>query len=381
MPGGNPYTASVTTESRVPRKAKTTESATLTIHDVARHAGVSSMTVSRVINKNVNVREPLRERVMASIKALNYSLNMAARSTRAGLSGARIGILYSTPSAGFLNDILIGALEQCSRTGGQLLLEQCTSLASQKAALKRLTAKGVDAIILPPPLCDSEPTVNLLQKAGIPVLALATAHPLAEVSAVHIDDFAGAAAMTRHLIKLGHRRIAFIRGAPEHTPSGERYKGFLDAMAAADLGVDPALVVDGNFTYQSGLQAAEQLLSLDNAPTAIFASNDDMAAAVIAVAHGRRIFVPEDLSVCGFDDTPVASAVWPQITTIHQPKAAMGRTAVMTLLEEVRDIKNGKPLNPRQIKMKFTLIERGSTAPARDLKLFRTLGEGGMLPR
>ncbi len=365
----------------MPRKAKTTESATLTIHDVARHAGVSSMTVSRVINKNVNVREPLREKVMASIKALNYSLNMAARSTRAGLSGARIGILYSTPSAGFLNDILVGALEQCSRMGGQLLLEQCSGIASQKTAVKRLTAQGVDAIILPPPLCDSEPTVRMLQRAGIPVLALATAHPLPEVSAVRIDDFAGAVAMTRYLIKLGHRRIAFIKGSPEHTPSGERYNGFVDAMTAAGLAVDPLLVTDGTFTYQSGLQAAEYLLSLDNGPTAIFACNDDMAAAVIAVAHGKRIFVPEDLSVCGFDDTPVASAIWPQITTIHQPKAAMGRTAITTLLEEVRDLKSDKPYRPQQIKMKFTLIERGSTATARDLKLFRTMGEGGILPR
>lgn len=365
----------------MPRKAKTTESTTPTIHDVARHAGVSAMTVSRVINKNVNVREPLREKVMASIKALNYSLNIAARSTRAGMSGARIGIIYSAPSAGFLNDILVGALEQCSRMGGQLVLEHCASTASQKPALKRLMAKGIDALILPPPLCDSAHIVRQIQGEGIPVLALATAHPLPDISAVGIDDFAGAIAMARYLLKQGHRRIAFIKGPPDHAPAGVRYDGFIHAMEAAGLAVNPALVTEGSFTYQSGLHAAERLLALAEPPTAIFAANDDMAAGVIAVAHGKRILVPEDLSVCGFDDTPVASAIWPSITTIHQPKAAMGRTAVTALLEEVRSLRIDKVSRPSQVRLKFTLIERGSTAPAPELKLFRTMGEGGILPR
>ncbi len=368
----------------MPRKAAQAakaESSVVTIYDVAKHAGVSAMTVSRVINKNVNVREPLRERVMASIKALNYSMNMAAKATRAGVGGLRIGILYSNPSASFLNEILVGSLEEASRLGGQLLLEKCSGLPSQKTAMKRLMDQGIDGVILPPPLCDSEPTIHMLTKAGIPVLALATGAPLRNVSAVHIDDYQGALAMTRHLIRLGHTRIAFIKGAPQHTPAARRFDGYCAAMTEKGLPIDPRMVVEGDFTYQSGLAAAETLFQLEHRPTAIFASNDDMAAAVIAVAHGYRIPIPDSLSVCGFDDTPVASTIWPQITTIHQPIVAMGRSAVSTLFEKIREIKAGKPAQPRQITMKFELRERGSSGPSPDLKLIRGAGSGGVLPR
>lgn len=336
----------------------------VTIHDVARHAGVSSMTVSRVINKNVNVREPLRERVMASIKALNYTMNMAARSTRSGMGGVRIGILYSHPSASYLNEIMLGGLEQSSKLGCQLILEKCGGLQSQKQAARRLMEQGVDAVILPPPLCDSPATISMLTREGIPVLALATARPLPDVSAVRIDDFRGALTMTRYLIRLGHKRIGFIKGDPQHTPTEVRYEGFLQAMNDAGLEVDPGLVVPGLFTYQSGLAAAEALLGLPQRPTAIFASNDDMAAAVIAVAHGLHIRVPDELSVCGFDDTPVATTIWPEITTIHQPIVAMGRASVANIFERVKAARSRADASPAQQLMKFTLMERGSTGPA-----------------
>lgn len=336
----------------------------VTIHDVARHAGVSSMTVSRVINKNVNVREPLRERVLASIKALNYTMNMAARSTRAGMGGVRIGVLYSHPSASYLNEVMLGGLEQASKLGINLQLEKCGGLNSQKQAVKRLVDNGVDGVILPPPLCDSAPTVRMLTKEGIPVLALATARPLPEVSAVRIDDFQGALALTRHLVKFGHRRIGFIKGDPTHTPSQVRYEGFLKGMADAGLEVDPSLVVQGQFTYKSGLEASPKLLARPDRPTAIFASNDDMAAAVVAMAHGMGISIPKELSVCGFDDTPVALTIWPELTTVHQPIVAMGRSAVATIYDRIEAIKSRSDDTPVHQLMKFTLMARGSTGPA-----------------
>lgn len=338
----------------------------VTIHDVARLAGVSSMTVSRVINKNVNVREPLRSKVMEAIKTLNYSLNMAARSTRSGMGGVRIGVLYSNPSSSYLNEVMLGGLEQSSRLGCQLILEKCTGLASQKAAMKRLLDAGVDGVILPPPLCDSEATVKTLTKAGIPVLALATAKPLDQVSAVRIDDFRGALTMTRHLIRLRHTRIGFIKGDPTHTPTDLRFEGFLAGMQEAGLPVDADLICDGLFTYRSGLDAGRTLLSRSHRPTAIFASNDDMAAAVIAVAHGLHIRVPEDLSVCGFDDTPVANTIWPALTTIHQPIVAMGRSSVSTIFEKIKAVRAETQADPIHHLMKFTLVQRDSTswAPA-----------------
>ncbi len=347
-----------------PRSRNMDGSASVTIHDVARHAGVSSMTVSRVINRNVNVRGPLRERVLASIAALNYTMNMAAHSTRSGRVSARIGILYSNPSAAYLNEVMLGGLEQSAKSGVTLLLEKCAGLQSQKQAMKRLLEQGVEGVILPPPLCDSQPTVDMLKRAGIPVLALATAAPLADVSAVRIDDFQGALAMVRHLIKLGHKRIGFIKGDPQHTPTQLRYLGFVKAMADANLPIEDALVVEGLFTFESGLKAAEILLKRGDRPSAIFASNDDMAAAVIALAHGLQINIPGDISICGFDDTPVATTMWPQITTIHQPIIAMGRAAVSTIAEKVRESRGGRDAMPRHQLMKFTLVERASTGPA-----------------
>ncbi|MFT4090344.1 MAG: LacI family DNA-binding transcriptional regulator [Asticcacaulis sp.] len=341
------------------------QGSSVTIYDVAKHAEVSPMTVSRVINNSVPVRPHLRDRVNASIKELNYTVNQAARSTRSGAASMQIGILYSHPSASYLNEVMLGGLEQASKLGAQLLLEKCSGLQSQKAAVNRLMEAGVDGVILPPPLCDSAPTVQMLTREGIPVLALATARPLPMVSAVRIDDFQGALTLTNHLTKLGHKRIGFIKGDPSHTPTEVRYEGFLKGLDDAGLPLIDDLVVQGQFTYKSGLEAGRKLLNREDRPTAIFASNDDMAAGVMAIAHGLGIHVPDQLSICGFDDTPVASTIWPQLTTVHQPIVAMGRSAVATIVEKIREVKAegaiGKPI--RQL-MKFTLMDRESTGPA-----------------
>ena len=339
----------------------------VTIHDVARYAGVASMTVSRVVNGNSYVSDAMRERVQAAIKVLNYSPNLSARNTRAGSAGPRIGVLYSNPSASYLSEVMLGGIEQSSKLGTQLVLERSTGLASQKAAVRRLLDQGVDGVILPPPLCDSRPTINMLHAAGVKVLALATARPMHDVSSVRIDDYQGALAMTRHLIELGHAKIGFIKGDPQHTPTQLRYEGFVDAMTAASLPIDPDWVVQGQFTYRSGLAAAELLLSPEERPTAIFASNDDMAAAALAVAHGLRIAVPEALTVVGFDDTPIASTVWPELTTIHQPISAMGRAAVSLIVDEIKAERAGNSPSPTHQLMKFTLVKRGSSgvAPAK----------------
>jgi len=259
---------------------------------------------------------------------------------------------------------MLGGLEQSARTGCQLLLEKCTGLASQKVAVKRLLAVGVDGVILPPPLCDSRATVDMLNSAGVIPLALATAAPMDDVSSVRIDDYQGALAMTRYLIKLGHKEIGFIKGDPQHTPSELRYIGFAAGMKEAGLEIRREWIAPGLFTYRSGLSAGEKLLKRPDRPTAIFASNDDMAAAVIAIAHGVGLKVPEALTVCGFDDTPVASTIWPPLTTIHQPIVALGRAAVSIMVDLVKKHRAGEAQQTIHQLMKYTLIERGSSAPA-----------------
>ncbi|UYB53312.1 LacI family DNA-binding transcriptional regulator [Xanthomonas sp. AM6] len=337
----------------------------VTLLDVARHAGVSPMTASRVINRHPRVGAAMRERVEASIKTLGYRPNLAGRSLRTA-SLARIGVLYSNPSAAYLNQFMLGILEQSSLDGSQVLVEKSDDMGSQRAATERLLEAGVDGVILPPPLCDSQQTIEELDARGIPVVAVATGAPMPGVSSVRIDDYQAACAITRHLLELGHRDIGFISGDPKHTPSALRSRAFFDTMAEAGLAVADTRVAEGLFTYRSGLLAATALLQAAPRPTAILCSNDDMAAAAVAIAYSLRLRVPEDLSIAGFDDTPVATTIWPELTTIHQPVTAMGRAAVALLLSEIRQRRDGLPNRGVHQVMKYTLVARGSTARPAD---------------
>jgi LacI family transcriptional regulator len=268
----------------------------VTIHEVARHAGVSPMTVSRVVNGGINVREETRERVSESIKVLNYSPNLAARSL-ASARALRLGVLYNSRSALHLSDFLAGGLEQAGLSGCQLGITRCDDAEGERAAIKRFVETGIDGVILPPPLCDSEAALNAIADAGIPAVVVATQASERGHSAVGIDDFQASCAMTRNLVALGHSRIAFIMGDPGRKASDERYKGYLAGMEEAGIGHDPAHVVQGNCTYRSGFDAAEKLLATNSRPTAIFASNDDMAVATVVVAHRLGLSVPRDLTM------------------------------------------------------------------------------------
>jgi len=194
-------------------------------------------------------------------------------------------------------------------------------------------------------------------------VALATGKARDDVSCVRIDDFRAAREMTQHLIEQGHTRIAFIKGQPTQTASAQRLAGFESAMEEAGHEVDPALVIQGFFTYKSGLEAAEKLLARKRIPTAIFASNDDMAAAAISVAHRRGLDVPHDLSVVGFDDTPIATTVWPELTTIRQPIAAMAEAAINLLLQRIRRPKDRQMIAPIDHLLPYELVKRDSVAP------------------
>ncbi|MDX3886327.1 MAG: LacI family DNA-binding transcriptional regulator [Sphingomonas sp.] len=335
-----------------------------TIADVAREAGVSPMTVSRVINGEKNVREATREAVNAAIAALNYAPNPAARSL-AGADQIRIGLLYSNPSSAYLSEFLVGGLDQASRRNVQLVVEKCDLDRHEVEVAQRLVASGIDGIILPPPLCDSQAVLKVLADAGTPAVAVATGRVADNVSAVSIDDFEAAFAMTRHIVSLGHRRVGFIIGNPNQTASGRRLEGYRAALEAAGLPLADELITQGLFTYRSGLDAAERLLELAEPPSAIFASNDDMAAATVAVAHRRGLDVPGDLTVCGFDDTALATTIWPELTTIHQPITDMSRAAVELLVDEIKRRRGGEGETHRRMLLDFTLVRRQSDAAPR----------------
>ncbi|MGL1959202.1 MAG: LacI family transcriptional regulator [Colwellia sp.] len=336
-----------------------------TLHDVARYAGVSSMTVSRVVNNSSRVSPKMRKRIETAIEELNYIPNLAARAARTGIQ--RIGIIFSNPNSSNLGNFLMGAFSSSSKLSCELLIEALPAYPTPIDALQKLVDKGVQGVILPPPLCDSLEAHKLARKNSVIVLSFASSSPKLYSPAVLIDDFAGASAMTHYLIKLGHKKIAFVQGNPAHSPSISRFEGFMVAMAESDITTKEEWILNGDFSYKSGLIAGKKLLDKpkDERPSAIFACNDDMASAIIAVANGLNLKIPEDVSIAGFDDTAIASAVWPQLTTIHQPIKDMAEKAV-TLID--KSIKKGLTSDtdnnniPHYI-APFKLIERASTGP------------------
>jgi LacI family transcriptional regulator len=242
------------------------------------------------------------------------------------------------------------------------VLEQCEDLESERKAIQRLVAGGVDGVILPAPLCDSEDALKAVADANIPAVLVTSGRPAPGFSAVSINDFEAARAMTRHLLALGHKRIAFVNGHPGHTASSQRFRGYIEGMTEAGLKVGTDQVVQGFFTYRSGLEAAERLLGNGWNPTAIFASNDDMAAATMAVAHRKGFDVPGDISVVGFDDTPFATMIWPELTTVRRPISDMAREAVRLVIEQVRGRRSGTVPPPEHKLLNFTLVKRESCA-------------------
>jgi LacI family transcriptional regulator len=351
------------TNLRKPRAAKR-QSGAPTISDVALLAGVSPMTVSRVINADANVRDSTREAVNAAIAQLSYAPNPAARSL-AGAAQLRIALLYSNPSASYLSEFLVGSLDSAGRSDIQLIVEKCEIGDHEIEVAERLVRSGIDGVVLPPPLCDSRGVLDVLLGADIPTVVVATGRAPAQAASVSIDDFAAAKAMTEHLLSLGHARVGFIVGNPNQTASAERLEGYRAALIERGIAADDALVAAGLFTYRSGLDAAEHLLDAADPPSAIFASNDDMAAATVAVAHRRGLDVPGDLTVCGFDDSALATTIWPELTTIHQPIADMSRAAVELLVGIVRAARSGKADETRHMLLDYTLIRRQSDAAPR----------------
>jgi len=322
------------------------------------------MTVSRVVNGEPSVRPGTRERVLKAIGQLGYAPNQAARNL-AGANQIRIGLLYSNPSAAYLSEFLLGSLERAHERNIQFVVEKCDPGSDAGKTVSKLVAAGIDGIVLPPPLSDAPLVKAILESTDTPTVAVATSGAIDKFSIVSVDDHQAALAMTRHIISLGHTRIGFIIGDPNQVASTRRLEGFRDGLAEAGLELPEAYLVQGDFTYRSGLDAAEKLLDLDEVPTAIFASNDDMAAAAVAMAHRRGLDVPGDLTVCGFDDTSLATTVWPELTTIHQPIVDMSRAAVDLVLTKIRKRRSGsRETNQHQV-LDFTLVRRSSDGPPR----------------
>jgi LacI family transcriptional regulator len=346
--------------------------ASVTIYDVAARAGVSIKTVSRVMNKEPNVRPAMRDRVLQAAGELGYSPNLSARS----LAGSRSFVIAvfvdaaltidhwrSERGADYLSRIQLGATLECREAGYHLLIElidhEGPQVRQEVAAL--LAALKPDGVILTPPSSDNPVVLELLDKAGTPYVRLGPERAEGLGPRVHMDDVAAAREMTEHLIGLGHKRIGFIVGEPRYGASQARREGYLAAMKAHGLPVSEGLVRQGDFTFQSGIVEAKALLALPDRPTAIFASNDDMALGCVAAIAEAGLMTPGDVSVAGFDDSPSSRFSRPQLTTVRQPVAEMSSVAAKLLIARAKT--NETAERPEDILLPFELIHRASTAP------------------
>lgn len=319
------------------------------------------MTVSRVVNKEDNVRPSTRESVKRAIKELGYRPNKAARSL-ASANPITIGLIYINPNNTFLSAMMRGLLDRAMHADTHIIIQECKEGPDTLRTISEMVNDGVEGFILGPPLCDSEDALEMLQKNRIPAVTIGSRHDFELISSVYVDDRQAAHDMTQKLISLGHERIAFMIGNPGQSASWLRLEGYRNAMTEAGLEIDEGLVIQGRFAYRSGTEVAEQLLDMDNNPTAIIASNDDMAAGAIAAAHHRNFDVPRDLTIVGFDDTMLATAIEPEITTIRQPIAEMAHEAVELLEKSIRSSRSGNEYRGFKDKLDFELILRDSHA-------------------
>ena len=330
-----------------------------TIDDVAALAGVSIKTVSRVLNDEPSVRPDTRGRVEEAMAALNYQPSLPARSL-AGRRSNLIGLVYENPSANYVFDVQSGAMARCREGKLRLFIQSCNGLGDQLIGevLAMIEQTHVDGLVVTPPLSANRALIALLERQGLPFVRIGPDEEDFDSPAVVIDDEAAAAAMTAYLLDLGHERIGFIAGHPEHGSSHLRKAGYRGAFEARGATAPEDLTEQGYNTAASGRDAALLLLRRADRPTAIFASNDDMAAGVVLAAHELGLDVPADLSVAGYDDTQLARIVWPTLTTIHQPTYNMSHCATGLLIDLIR----GKDV-PRVTRLDFTMQKRGSTAP------------------
>ena len=330
-----------------------------TIRDIADAAGVSVATVSRVINDRPDVAPRTRDEVLRHVRAHHFTTNRSARALSVGRTGY-VGFTMPYVRADYFASILAGAVEAAFEQEMRLVL--CATLHEhdrEVSLLETLIDGATDgAIILLPEETSEE--LEALRSSGYPFVVADPRIPLTEgIPAVSAAHRAGAKAATDHLLALGHRRIAHISGHRTWAAAEERIEGYHAALAAA--GVLPAgeLLAEGDFEMPSGYAAAGRLLDLAERPTAIFASNDNMAVGVLQAARERGLSVPEDLSVVGFDDGELARSVTPALTTVRQPLAELGRTAVSLLMRLIE----GQRVEALRVELATRLVLRDSTSP------------------
>lgn len=338
-----------------------------TIDDVAALSGVGRTTVSRVLNSGPNVRPEVRARVLEAVEKLQYKVNAQARFLAGGRSRL-LALIHSSdldtePNSYYYSGLELGALRACAPAGFQLLMHGVNqhSLDRTHKIVAFVTSRRCDGIILTPPFSDDAELYEELRRKAIPHVVISPGDALrGKVAGVGMDDEVAGYEMTRYLLGLGHRRFAFLRGLESHASAENRYAGYCRALNEARLPAADMPATRGNFTFRSGAEQTAALLKAPARPTALLCANDDMATGALYTAHRLGLSLPGDLSVTGFDDTPVSEVVWPPLTTIHQPIRQIGSRAVERLI----GLLNGREVASGGFEVvPHRLIVRESAAP------------------
>lgn len=333
----------------------------LTINDIARMAGVSKKTVSRVINRSPLLNQETRGKVEAIIRQTGYVPNPQARALALGRNFL-IGLVYDNPNAQMILSMQQGILEALHDTEFELVIRPVDRGSSRVMDDIRsfITRQRLFGVVILPPMSENDQLARMLDEEGCRYVRMGSAVLDDPEHMVASNDREAVADAVRHLIAMGHRRIGLIAGPHGFRSARERREGFELALTEAGISLPRSLVADGQYTFESGVSASESLFDLTPRPTAIFASNDEMAAGVLYAARLRGIAVPEELSIIGFDDTPLTTRVWPPLSTVRWPIVAMGRAAALKLIGTAIG-EEGEVNEPSMFSS--TLIRRASVAP------------------
>lgn len=345
-----------------PKNSRKKSHTSVTIVDVAREAGVSYSTVSRVFSGFEFVNDDTREKVLEAAKRLGYVVNLQARSLAGGRSNI-IGLLTPAIDNGYISEILRGIDDELTHSNFDLMLYTTHRLPGKESLYVRTIANGlVDGLLLIVPL-NLENYLQGLPSHDFPYVLIDQTNHTGNSSSVDATSWQGAYEAIQYLIGLGHRRIGFITGFLELNSSTQRLDGYRAALEHNHIPVEETLIITSDYSTRGGYKAAQQFIDLAEPPTAIFASNDLSAIGAMDAIRSRGLSIPEDISVVGFDDIPQASLVYPKLTTVRQPLDQIGRVAVRLLLEKIEFPEK----ETRRVTLGTELIIRDSCAPPRGI--------------
>ncbi|AAN56507.1 LacI family DNA-binding transcriptional regulator [Shewanella oneidensis MR-1] len=326
----------------------------VTINDVAKYAGVSIKTVSRVTNNEPSVKQATVDKVNEAIKVLNYQPNLAARNL-AGTKSYAIGFIYDNPNAYYIIDMQNGILSACKDKGYELVIHPCN--AKSDTICDELTQlvkySRLAGLVLTPPLSEDPKVLKSLNEIDANYVRIIAGEGIIEPDGLTIlvNDKSGAVEITQHLIDLGHKNIAFLSGDLHHESTKERLLGYKQALTKNHLILNENYIIEGKYSFESGVEGANTLIKLKNRPTAIVACNDEIAAGALFAARLAGLDIPGDLSIVGFEDSPFSRQTWPKLTTVHQPNSEIAQVATELLIAKRReqDAKFTKTFTPEPV--------------------------------